>query len=348
MLMNADSMFQQYIYGKVVSIKSIDTSHCETDKRFTYIINTDLNEEIVIKFSNNSFTTPERVKGWRQLINLYNDLGIYAPKILLDKNNHIYNEYVENGEKYIVYAEEKKIYKTADEFGIACNDDAIYFEDMVEATVRVAKYSTQLPPWKSAWCLYDKHCIDDQTDETVYWQQEFYNLVLNEMPIYEERAKRIYHRFLDAYKSFEAQYRALPQAFFQGDIGGLNTMLDENQKFVGVLDFNLAGAETNLNYFFQQFCRVAIREDDLLSLNDKVLRLNKDMEMRKRLDIVKKYYEFNSTEIEAFPMYYKIVYPLQCDNCQRFMSVIHEKNIHKLELILDWIEYQQTRNDIFL
>lgn len=216
------------------------------------------------------------------------------------------------------------------------------------ALMKLAKYSTQLPNWKSAWCLYDKFCIDDETDETVYWQQEFYNLVLNEMPIYTERAKRIYHRFLEVYKSFELQYRALPQAFFQGDIGGSNLMLDENQKFVGVLDFNIVGAETNLNYFFREFCRVAIKKDDILFLNNKELLLNKDLEMRKRLDIVKKYYEFDSAEIVVFPMYYKVVYPLECDNCQRFMSVIREKNIHKIGSILDWIEYQQTRDDIFL
>ena len=64
------------------------------------------------------------------------------------------------------------------------------------------------------------------------------------------------------------------------------------------------------------------------------LRHNKDKDMRKRFDIVKKYY--------------KIVYPLQCDNCQKFIPMIYEKNIPVLELILDWIEYQQTRNDIFL
>lgn len=348
MLMHAHSMFQQYIYGKVVSMKCIDTSHCETDQRFTYILTTDLNEEVVIKFSNNAFTTPERVKGWSQLIDLYNNLGIYAPKILMDKNHHIYNEYVENGEKYIVYAEEKKKYKSTDEFGISCNDDTLYFEDMVEATAKVAKYSTQLPTWKSAWCLYDQHCIEDETDETVYWQKTFYNLILNEMPIYGERAKRIYHRFLDTYKSFEMQYRTLPQAFFQGDIGGLNTLLDENKKFVGVLDFNLAGAETNLNYFFQQFCRITIKKDELPYLNDRELRHNHDKAMRKRLDVVKKYYKFNSAEIEAFPTYYKIVYPLQCDNCQKFIPMIYEKNIPVLKLILDWIEYQQTRNDIFL
>lgn len=47
-------------------------------------------------------------------------------------------------------------------------------------------------------------------------------------------------------------------------------------------------------------------------------------------------------------MYYKIVYPLECDNCRTFEAVIRKKNAAETKLILDWIEYQQTRDDISL
>lgn len=348
MLKNPDIIFARYLSGKIMTLKTIDTSHCETDKRFTYIIDTDLGEHIVIKFSNNSFTTPERIGAWRQLINLYNKLGIYAPKIICDKNGCICNEYIENNDKFIAYAEEKKIYKTTDEFGIATNDKSIYFEDMVKATVQVAKYSTQLPDWKSAWCIYDKFCIDDETDETYYWQSAFYKLVLKQAPMFREQAKRIWRRFIKVYNSFEHQYRALPQAFFQGDLGSLNVMLDENKKFVGVFDFNIAGAETIINYFFREFCRVPIYKNEINSLNDINFLRSKDRDMRKRVDTVKKYYQFSCAETTAFPTYYKIVYPLECDICQTFQFAIREGNSQKIKLILNWIEYQQTRNDIFL
>lgn len=348
MLVSPEVVFSRYLSGKILSVKEIDTSHCETDKRFVYIIDTALGEHIVVKLSNNSFTTPERIGAWRQLINFYNDIGIYAPKIICDKNGCICSEYIENNDKYTVYAEEKKIYKATDEYGIAANDNSLYLEDMVKASAKVARQSTQLPGWKTAWCLYDKFSADDDTDETYYWQHEFYTLVLNEMPMFRERAERIWRRFLELYKAFESQYQALPQAFFQGDEGGLNTLLDENKKYVGVLDFNLAGAEINLNYFFREFCRIPIRKSEILNLNDKDLLSRKDRDMRVRLDTVKKYYSFSEAEKAAFPIYYKVVYPLECDICQTFQAVIHEKDSHKMELILDWIEYQQTRNDILL
>lgn len=348
MLENAESVFSRYISGNIVTLKAIDTSHDETDKRFTYIIDTDAGEHIAVKLCNNCFTTPERISEWKRLINLYNELGIYAPKIISDKDGCICSRYFENNERYIVYAEEKKKYKTTEEYGFAPNDCSVYLESMVKAEANVAKHSTTLPTFKTAWCLYDLFSDDDETDETYYWQYEFYTLVTHEMPMFKPRAERIWKRFSETYQSFESQYQALPQAFFQGDAGGLNTMLDENKEYVGLLDFNLAGAEIIMNYFFRVFCRVPIRKEEIFRLNEESLRSDKDAQMRKRLDLVKKYYQFSSAEKAAFPTYYKVAYPLECDNSQMFQAVVREKDPHKLELVLDWIEYQQTRDDIFL
>lgn len=348
MLKNPERIFERYIYGKALSVKTFDTSCGEADKRFAFIIDTDLDEHMAFKFSNNSFTAPERITAWKRLADLYNKCGIYAPKILRDKYGCLWNEYCENNERFIAYAEEKKRYKTTDELGIASNDNRLYFEDMVKAAAKIAECSTQLPNWKSAWCLYDKFCDDDETDETYYWQEEFHKLVIKEMPDFRGQADCIRERFLSLYKSFESQYKALPQAFFQGDEGGLNAMLDDNRKFVGVLDFNLAGAETILNYFFREFCRIHIDRGDISKLDNMTFLQAKDNEMRLRIETVKKYYHFNEAEKSAFPMYYKIVYPLECDNCQTFEAVIRKKNAAETKLILDWIEYQQTRDDISL
>lgn len=348
MLKNPEQIFGRYIYGNIKSINTLDTSHDEVDKRYVYIIDTDLDEHIAFKFSNNSFTIPERIIAWKRLIDLYNQCGIYAPKIICDKYGCLWTEYREDNERFIAYAEEKKRYKTTDEFGIATNDNCLYFEDMVKAAAKIAKCSTELPNWKSAWCLYDKFCDNDETDETYFWQDEFHKLVLKEMPDFREQADCIWKKFLSMYDSFELQYKALPQAYFQGDEGGLNAMLDDDKKFVGLLDFNLAGAETILNYFFREFCRIHIYNDDISKLDDMTLLKAKDKEMRLRIETVKKYYHFNKDEKSAFPIYYKIVYPLECDNCQMFESIIRKKDSTKTRLILDWIEYQQTRDDISL
>lgn len=348
MLLNPEQLFERYLHGKVIASQKIENTFDGNDKRYVYIIDTDLDEHLVFKFSNNSFTSPERIAGWKRLTELYNACGIYAPKILPDKCGRFWNEYRENDARYLVYAEEKKKYKTTDEYGIAPSDALSYFEDMVAAAARIAAVSTELPGWMSAWCLYDTFSDADASDETYYWQEEFHKRIILELPCFRERADRIWNRFLFMYQAFETQYRKLPQAFFQGDEGGLNAMLDEEGKFVGTLDFNLSGAEVNLNYFFRNFCRVRIGKDEVPELGNSAFRKAKDDKMRARLDTVKKYYHFSVAETAAFPAYYKIVYPLECDLCQMFQSVIREKDIHKTGLILDWIEYQQTRNDIAL
>ncbi|HPK16747.1 MAG: hypothetical protein BWY28_03038 [bacterium ADurb.Bin236] len=346
MLLNPEQIFQRYLYGEVISSKKIEKVFDENDKRHIYIVDTDLDEHFVFKFSNNSFTSPERIAGWKRLTELYNECGIYAPKILPDKYGGLWNGYLENNERYLVYAEEKKKFMTADEYGIASSDTSSYFEDMVAAAARIATVSTELPGWMSAWCLYDKFSIDDASDETYYWQDEFHKQIIGELPCFRERADRIWSRFSSMYQAFETDYRKLPQVFFQGDEGGTNAMLDDEGKFVGMLDFNLSGAEVNLNYFFRNFCRVRIRKDEVPELSSSAFRKAKDDEMRSRLDIVKKHYCFNTDETAAFPAYYRIVYPLECDLCQMFQSVVRERDIHKINIILDWIEYQQTRNDI--
>lgn len=346
MLTNTDIIFKRYLSGKITACKVIDSSHCETDKRFTYILDTDIGEHIAVKFSNNCFTTPERIRAWKYLASLYNKTGVYAPNILCDKNGCIYNEHIENNDRFIVYAEEKMVYREPKEFGINAGVVSLYLEDMIKATAKIAKQSTFLPEFPSAWCIYDKFCDDDETDETYYWQYEFYKFILEKAPDFRKRAERIWNRFTEFYESFQTQYRALPQAFFQGDIG--NALLDENKKFVGVFDFNIAGTETILNYFFREFCRVHIDKNEIDRLNDADFLCGKDKDMRTRLDIIKKYYPFSIAEAAAFPTYYNMVYPLECDVCQTFQRVIREGNSRRTGFILDWIEYQQTRNDIFL
>ena len=347
MLLHPERIFERYISGAVASIQPINTSQSDADRRFTYLVASDAGERLVFKFSNNCFTTPERIGGWRYLADLYNDCGVYAPRILTDRDGRFWHAYTEDGVQYFAYAEEQKKYRTAAECGLG-SDISSYFEDMVRAEAKIARRSTKLPAWKSAWCLYDRFCADDETDETYYWQREFYQLVRAGMPALSARAEWIWQRFLSLYATLEPQYRALPQAFFQGDEGGTNTMLDESGRYAGVLDFNLSGAETILNYFFRSFCRVPIRAAELDRLSDRALLDAKDEALRARLRVVKKHYAFSEVERAAFPLYYNTVYPLECDLCQQFQRVIRAGDARRAAVVLDWIEYQQTRSDMIL
>lgn len=235
MLLDTEQIFERYLYGKVISSKKIGKVFDENDKRYVYIIDTDFDEHFVFKFSNNSFTTPERIAGWKRLAELYNKCGIYAPKILPDKHGHFWNECRENNERYLVYAEETKKFMTTDEYGIAPSDASSYFEEMVAAAAHIAMVSTELPGWMSAWCLYDKFSNDDASDETYYWQDEFHKQIIVELPCFCEQADRIWNRFLSMYQAFETEYRKLPQAFFKETKAGRMQCLIMKENLLGRL-----------------------------------------------------------------------------------------------------------------
>lgn len=340
-------IFSRYLCGNTTNVRKIEKVFGDDDVRFVYLVDTDRDEHVAIKATNNSFTTRERISGWRELIDLYHACGIYAPRILLDRNGALSSVYEEGDQTYTVYAEEKKKYQTADAFGIERDDPAL-FEDMVRACAKMARVSVKLPAWHTGWCIYDTFCVEDETDDTYMFANQFCKAMNRQMPRFIGQTQRIWDRFLSLYEQLRPAYQRLPKAFLQGDEGGDNVLVDADGAFVGMLDFNLAGTETILNYMFRNFCRVRINQDALSRLRDPAFLRQRDEEMRRRLAIVEKHYQFSAAEREAFPMYYQMVYPMECDLCQVFEKAIKQGDPDQTRIILDWIEAQQWREDMKL
>lgn len=338
-------LFARYVRGNAVNVVKIAKDFGKDDIRFVFLVDTDMDEHVAVKVASNSFTTRERVLGWKELIDLYNDCGVYAPRIIPDMRGEIVGAHHEKEREFTVYAEEIKKYQTAKERGLS-GHEAPFFEDMVAACAKMARVSVKLPPWKTAWCIYGTFCPEDETDETYDWARHFRTAMDARMPRFEARTRRVWNRFLSLYEGLRPTYERLPQAFLQGDEGGDNALVDENGRFAGTLDFNLAGAETVLNYMFRNFCRPRLDHDGLSRLNDAPFRRAMDEEMRRRLGVVRKYYQFTDAERAVFPAYYQTVYPMECDLCQSFIKAIERGDADQVRLILDWIDFQQTRDDI--
>jgi hypothetical protein len=338
-------LFARYVRENAVNVVNISKDFGEDDIRFVFLVDTDLDEHVAVKVVSNSFTTRERILGWKELIDLYNNCGVYAPRIIPDLHGGIAGTHREKDREFTVYAEEMKKYRTAKEYGLSGREE-LFFEDMVAACAKMARVSVKLPPWKTAWCIYDTFCPEDEADETYEWARHFCAAMDARMPRFEARTRRIWNRFLALYEGLRPAYERLPKTFLQGDEGGDNALVDENGRFVGMLDFNLAGAETVLNYMFRNFCRVRIPQDAISRLGDAALRRAMDEEMRRRLGVVRKYYRFSDAERAVFSAYYQTVYPLECDLCQSFIKAIERGDADHVRLILDWIDFQQTRDDI--
>ncbi len=111
-----------YILSKYTSMeykidRIIDSSKADIDIRKNYCLSFEDGSEFVLKITNNSFTTPERIKGWKDLSKLYKDNGIYCPQIKETESGQCsVHTVLESGKTYTAYLEEKKKFKTVWEY----------------------------------------------------------------------------------------------------------------------------------------------------------------------------------------------------------------------------------------
>lgn len=158
----------------------------------------------------------------------------------------------------------------------------------------------------------------------------------------------IWNTFLQKRKNLESIYRKLPKAVFQGDLNDSNIMLDDNLHFAGLIDFNLSGTETILNYAFCECFYYLEHEDMLSTLFDKNKMKQRDEYTKNNLSLVKKHYRFTPEEYTAYRAYYNVAAPFRWPYICFFMKTITSGKDEYLKSMLDWIYYQLTREDVSL
>lgn len=172
-----ENILNLYNLSGVKSSEIIDSSREEDDMRSTILVEYNNGEKLAVKLTNNVFTTPKRIKGWRELINKYLENGIYAPRIVEGLDGKFYytvkadsidletiNGLKNKNQIFIVYAEEQKKYKCIDQFNDKINMN-MYDAKIFETIGIIGNSNMELVPWNSAYCLYDKFSEDDLCDE---------------------------------------------------------------------------------------------------------------------------------------------------------------------------------------
>lgn len=341
MVMNIEKIFALYGDGESKQLNFINNSRGDDDLRHTYIVKYPGGLKIAVKVSNNSFTTPDRINGWAQLCGHYDNLGIYCPQIMQNKEGNYYTEV----DGYIVYAEEFMKYKIADSNGRTPESNK-YKKKMYESIGLVAANPAPLVPWKTAYCLYDKFADSDLYDENYECAFEFYKFFKDNFHELNERTEKIWILYNRKREAFEQEYRALPKAVFQGDLNSSNILLTRSGNFKGLIDFNLSGTETILNYVFCECCQSLEDEDKISTLLDiDELKLRDEKTVR-NLAYVSKHYKFTDAEKAAFNSYYNIVMPFRWPYHCFFMKLLRGDGRHYANDVIEWVEYQLTRSDV--
>ena len=287
-------VFSLFFDDTPITAHLIDTSRGDSDFRATFIIETDTGSKCVLKLADNDFTFPEKIAVWQRTVEEYRKLGYYCPKMMRDKSG-LFPTVDYHGHKCVAFAEEFAPFKAAedrfsDDFG---KNEALYDRykrDIWRMTARIAAQYFDYTEYPSAYCLFETFCPSDRTDEVLENALAWKGYADTLPGEFGEQVGRIWWLWNDNRSRLEPIYKKLPTSVFQADLNASNILLNDEDRFVGVYDFNLCGRDVFINYLMRESSSVSGICD--------------------ALKIASEYYRFSDIEKDAALMLYRCLKPL--------------------------------------
>jgi len=342
-------------FSSVETVTTLDLCRGDDDFRKVCIAD-DGSRKIAIKHTANSFTDAERISGWIRLMDAYRSLGICCPRAVPNLHGELIHVTCENGRNYYTYAEEFAVYETAehipeDEWKDS-DGNPVWLPDMLRTLGRVAAARLDTVDWPSAYCLLEPYSPPDTTDEGTECALLFAGYVKEHLPAFHERTQALLDLFYRNKECLRQIYHTLPTSCFQGDLNDSNILLDENHRFAGLIDFNLCGREPILNYTVREALwgisdRCLYGEGDRhLYYYDKTLDDRRIRSFLRNLGYIAETYSYTDAEREAFPILFRYMNSFWWQHVEEIKRIAGEEE--KVSALLDWLEFQMTRDDIRL
>lgn len=324
-------IFQIFLNDKPINFEVINTSRGDSDFRETVIAELKDNKKIVIKLSDNDFTSSDKIHAWSKCADEYRKLGYYCPRILCSKDGS-FPIVKYKGHNCVVYAEEYAKFNTVESRTNDTECDtrlrAQYMKSAFVMTAKIAAEKLDFTEYPSVYCLFDRFCPSDAVDEVLENALEWKKYAETLSDVFQEQVKRIWIRWNDNRKSLEQIYHDLPVSVFQADLNPSNLLIDNSENFVGIIDFNLCGKDVFLNYMLREICWYSDSEEEL----DYILDI---------LKIVSEYYVFSDLEKRAVPLLYRCIKPLWYSKVEKLKNAAND--VKAIRSCLDETEYMQTR-----
>ena len=324
-----------------------NTSHGETDFRKAVIarweggvLPPELGERMVLKLAANGFTDPAHLEMWERLAEEYRRRGYWCPRFLRTRAGEFpFVEY--KGRRCIVYGEEFAPFPTADSFDpavISPNGRFTYLDELLRMNAEIADAHFDFTDLPSGWVLFGVFDPADTEDEVMEDAHAWLACAEKLPEAYRIQVRRIWDRWLQNRAYLEKEYHRLPTSVFQADLNSTNILLDENGSFAGLMDFNIAGRETFLNYLFREVPyifgkRAAPPEPDAAPQDDRLERIFY------ALKVVKERYTFCEAEKELALPLFRCLCPLWYTDVERLKEA---KNGEEIQAALDDAERLQT------
>ena len=344
-----------YFNKNVNVIRTLDLSRGNDDYRKVYVVD-DGDRKIVIKHLSNTFSDRRRIEGWFSLMDEYRRSGLYCPKIV----PNIYGGQLHcdciDGREYYTYAEEYSIYETAENIGRdKCVDNEGYYTftpDVMRNLGKIASLKLDMLDWPSAYCLLEPFCAPDTTDEATECAVAFVKYVNDNIPLHLPRAEALLKLFYKCQDDLKSVYKMLPTSCFQADLNDSNILLDSENNFVGLIDFNLCGKEPILNYAVREALwnvsnnsLIGKDESRLYFYDDKLDDLRIKLFLN-NISYIQETYEFSAFEKEAFPIIFRYINSFWWFHIDELKLIGEDEN--KINQLFDWLERQMIRDDIRL
>lgn len=340
------------LYRKDAPIEyyTVDTSHGEDDFRQAIFVEWP-DWKIVIKIASNGFTTLHRVEGWYNTIIAYREMGYYCPVIVPTLRGNVAAELTIDGKPCVVYAEEFSAMKTAEQWGKAVYrpyDRYVFHDDVFRFLGKVGSKHLTTADFPSGYCILEEFSPGEQ--EEIFSNAIEVKEILGFIPQYKDRVAAIWQAYLENKAKLEKIYPMLPTSVFQADPNWCNVLLNEQHRFVGLLDFNLCGRDTVMNVLFRDaftwfyedvfyYVPEGLKYSDVFYLPEMNGRALESLFRNIRL--TKETYAFSKEEVEAASLIYRYIRPLSwvVRNCLSN----NKDDASVVEAVLDWIEQEQHR-----
>lgn len=285
-----------------------DTSHGNDDRRLNYI----LDDNYVLKVNSKAAMWEERLQEISRLISRYRFIGVYCPGIIPTLEGALSCTWQKDGKEYICFVEEYAIYPV---LGWGVEHDR---KEVIEHLgILAAKYTgVDLSETKSMWSIIDLAPLDVDIDE----KQENTNLLVDALRKngYDDLAKQVddLNGFLR--EKIKEVFDKLPRCVYQGDLNSTNE-LHKDGHFAGLIDFNMAGTDVNINVFLNE-TNWFPEEEEFERFSVPEIIANQDAEQAENLSVILRHYALNDNETYAFPYYKRVVNLFQYPNVCSMME----------------------------
>ena len=344
-----------YCDTEISDVRTLDLCRGNDDYRKIYFV-TDGQRKLVIKQLSNTFSDRRRIEGWFELMDEYRKTGLYCPAVVPNRNGELIHRDTIDGRDYYILAEEYSVYETAEHIGKEKYKDAMghnrYTPDVMRSLGKIASAKLDILDWPSAYCLLEPFCTPQTTDEATECAIAFVKYIRENLPAHLPRAEALLEMFYQRQKELSEVYTFLPTSCFQADLNDSNILLDENNHFVGLIDFNLCGKEPILNYAVREALwgvsdkRLFGEKGSRLYFYDETLDELRIKLFLENMSYIQENYEFSALEKRAFPILFRYMNSFWWFHLHEIKLIKDDE--YKISQLLDWLERQMTRDDIRL